>query len=259
MTTSTTKSFQIEYAELERCFQQQVDEDNSKHGYESIYLPNIPPSKPVDFVLLAMEPSLGRWARSLEGAQEKIDSGFRNFAYSIEDFILHFCLRMYLCRDNESYHITDISKGAMLVNDAGNRRHDRYNRWYTLLRAELDVIAKPNARMVSIGRQVGDFITHKGLEGHVGTILHYSNQAASSRERAVKGREAEYQDFASNLSLDDILHTAEAVLEEAHMDECLNSTLERLRKSSRLSDSKKKLAFTYKAKFEELRIAGCLT
>ena len=142
MTTSTTR-FQTEYAELERFFQQQVDEDNAEHGCQGIFLPNIPPSKPVDFVLIAMEPSLGRWAKSLEEAQEKIDRGFKTFALSTEDFILHYCLRKYLCRDNETYHITDISKGAMLVNHAGNRRQGRYDRWYSPLLIELGLAAKP--------------------------------------------------------------------------------------------------------------------
>jgi hypothetical protein len=32
-----------------------------------------------------------------------------------EDFILHFCVRRYLCGPAQQYHITDFSKGAMLV------------------------------------------------------------------------------------------------------------------------------------------------
>lgn len=255
MTTSTTTRFQIEYSELERFFQQQVDKDNAEHGCDSIYLPNISSSEPVDFVLIAMEPSLGRWARSLEEAQEKIDRGFRNFAYSIEDFVLHFCVRRYLCLDDETYHITDISKGAMLVRNAESQRQGRYDRWYPLLKTELREITKPEAKVISIGNDVGAFLRRKGLENHAGTILHYSPQAAKYREDSVKGREQAYQNFASEVKLDDIEQTAEAVLEEAQMKCFRNETLKRIRRST-LSDSRKKLMFTYKVKFEELRATG---
>jgi hypothetical protein len=51
-----------------------------------VYLPNLMPTGPVDYVLIAMEPSLGRWARSPTDASVKIAAGFRNFMWSLEDF-----------------------------------------------------------------------------------------------------------------------------------------------------------------------------
>jgi hypothetical protein len=45
-----------------------------------VFLPVPEPEGPADFILIGMEPSLGWWARSA-------DAGFRNFLFSIEDFI----------------------------------------------------------------------------------------------------------------------------------------------------------------------------
>jgi hypothetical protein len=44
-----------------------------------VFLPNSEPEGPVDYVFICMEPSLGRWARSAEEAESKVDAGFRNF------------------------------------------------------------------------------------------------------------------------------------------------------------------------------------
>jgi hypothetical protein len=95
-----------------------------------IFVPNPEPLGPVDYVFICMEPSLGRWAPSPDVARAKVEAGFRNFVFSIEDFILHFCIKQYLCEPTQRYLITDWSKGAMLVEQAGVARTDRYDRWY---------------------------------------------------------------------------------------------------------------------------------
>src|SRR5438105_177291 len=73
------------------------------------------PEGPADYILIGMEPSLGWWARDADEARQKVEAGFRNFLFSVEDFILHLCVRRYLCGAGKRYHITDLSKGAMLV------------------------------------------------------------------------------------------------------------------------------------------------
>ena len=75
-----------------------------------VFLPNLEPSGPVEYAFVCMEPSLGKWARSADEARRKVDAGFRNFVFSIEDFILHFCIQQYLCGPQERYHITDLAK-----------------------------------------------------------------------------------------------------------------------------------------------------
>ena len=118
-------SFSEQYAALEVKFKEQVKKDNEDFGLKSRFLANIAPKGQVDYVLIAMEPSL----------PANIDD-IKNFTVSVEDFILHFCVNEYLCKAGRTYHLTDLSKGAMLVSDASSSpalRYERYKRWYPLL------------------------------------------------------------------------------------------------------------------------------
>jgi hypothetical protein len=72
--------------------------------------------------LICLEPSLGHWARSVTKARERVASGFRNFLTDIEPMLLHFSVRRFLCEKGQHYHITDFSKAAMLVKQAGAAR-----------------------------------------------------------------------------------------------------------------------------------------
>ena len=105
-------NFQEAYKQLEDNFRHQVEEDR-KLGIESIFLPNMVPKAPVDYVLIGMEPSLLGFARSLDDAQEKIDRGFRNFCGV---WAIHFPVRNYLLLDGETYYVTDLAKGSMPTN-----------------------------------------------------------------------------------------------------------------------------------------------
>ena len=51
--------FSEKYARLEQGFQEQVECDRRKYGPGVKYLPNFTPSGPVDYILIAMEPSTG--------------------------------------------------------------------------------------------------------------------------------------------------------------------------------------------------------
>ena len=227
-------AFEQAYAKLEDKFRLKVAMDEERWGIDSVYLPTVMPSGPVDYVLVAMEPSMG--GKSKDEVQKQVDDGLRNFCNSTEDFILHFCARNYLCRDGETYHVTDLAKGAMptTVKAAGNA--GKYEDWYLLFEKELELIAKPGARIISIGKPVERFLSGKGLRGHVGTILHYSPQAASHRGRAIVGREAEYTQFAS------FIH----VLPQG-------SSWSEPKEAIPLSESRRQLAFAYKVCFEHLR------
>jgi hypothetical protein len=92
--------------------------------------PRAQPSGPVDYIFACMEPSLGgAWAADPSKARAAMEAGFRNFVNSIEDFLLHFSIRRYLCKPNERYHITDWSKGAMTTRAASVDRGQRYTKW----------------------------------------------------------------------------------------------------------------------------------
>ena len=119
-------------------FEQAYNELEVRMGYlakrnDEIYLPNIVPHGPVDYIFICMEPSLGEWARSRDAAESQLKAGFRNFLDGFNTMILHYAIRNYLCKNNQRYHITDLSKGAMLVRDADDNRITRYMNWYPLL------------------------------------------------------------------------------------------------------------------------------
>ena len=83
----------------------------------------------------------------------------------------------------------------MLTNqeDAGSEK--KYDEWYPLLEKELGLVAKPDAKIISIGNRVGQFLSKRGLYGHVGTIPHYSGRAARywGKEITDEKRESEYR------------------------------------------------------------------
>ena len=238
--------FEQAYKELEDDFRQRVEKDKQS-GRESIFLPNIRPTRPVDYVLVGMEPSLGRWARGkgksrLEDAQKRIDQGFRNFCAV---WILHYPVRTYLCQDGESYYVTDLAKGAMLTNEESAGSEKKYDEWYPLLEKELGLVAKPDAKIISIGNKVGQFLSKKGLYGHVGTIPHYSGQAARywGKEIAGRKRESEYREFAPGVRA---------------ISECScspNHACERVREPAKAppTEPQRRLMFDYKVRFERIR------
>lgn len=224
----------------------QADDDGD------VYLPNPEPDGPVENLLICMEPSLGSWARTKEQAHAKVEAGFRNFLDSIETAILHFCVRRYLCRPNERYHITDFSKGAMLVAHAGLNRATRYDRWYELLQEEIALVAAPNARIVAVGKAVSEHLELRNFEPTYTTVVHYSGQAGAARAAKVAGHEREFEDFKDSVSLEDLVATMKTVLESARVPRGISSeALKRLSKSS-LSTSRRQLMFAYKIEFDAL-------
>lgn len=217
-----------------------------------VFLPNPEPTEPVEYVFVCMEPSLGRWARSPNEARAKVEAGFRNFVYSIEDFILHFCIRQYLCEHTQRYHITDLSKGAMLVQLAGVARNQRYDRWYELLLEELDLVAVPGASIFAVGTAVERHLTRRGFSQPFTTLIHYSGQAARARAERIVGHEASFAQFKGSVSLELVLATAEEVLKETVPASFRGETLARLARSQ-LSESQRQLIFNYKLAFEGQR------
>src|SRR5262245_10926824 len=180
-----------------------------------VFLPNLEPEGPVHYVLICMEPSLGRWARSADQARSKVKAGFRNFLPSDEASILHFSIRRFLCRAAQRYHITDLSKGAMLVGRAALARAKRYDRWYALLEEEIDLVASANACIIGVGKVVSQHLQRRGFRRPFTQVIHYSSQAGSARIAGTKGREDDFQAFRYSVSHEDLFATAQDVLTSA--------------------------------------------
>jgi hypothetical protein len=173
--------------------------------------------------------------------------------WSPEDFILHYAARRSLCSAGGTYYVTDISKGAMLVEKATVGRRERYERWADLLEEELELVAKPGARIFAIGQEVHSFLSRHFSDRDVVPIIHYSPLANAARNAAVRGREAEFATFAGTLSIEGLVAVAEEILRENRvLPKLADETIARLRKAG-LRTSLMKLAFSYTADFADLR------
>ena len=241
--------FSDKYALLESKFQKQVERDNRELGIKSSYVHNFIPPSPVDYVLIAMEPSTG-----VPGKDRKSPSQIaRNFSWSVEDFILHYCVREYLCQSGETYHLTDLAKGGMKTKFAGKQRQDRYDRWYPLLEEELRLLTKPEGtRTIAIGKVVAEFLKKKSLCEHVERVLHYTRTAASHRNRVIQPWREQFSEFSHSVDKDSFQESIKEVLNDAGMDSYINNRPEG-GKPYILTDSRKKLMFYYKNRFSELR------
>lgn len=139
------------------------------NGVHSIYLPNTVFTEKPKYCLITAEPSLsGMPPAAFQGL---IDRGFTNFLFSRGDFVLQYCAYKFLCGENFDFIVTDLSKGAMTVNNAGVRRDTRYNAWLAILQQELMFYGNP--RKIAVGRVVETFLDNNRLEAELYT-RHYS-------------------------------------------------------------------------------------
>ena len=243
-------TFQERYAALEDKFKAQIKEDNKCFGWKgkqnSYYLPNIEPDGKVDFVLVGMEPS---------GSAEESDPSVcrekpvcpKNFSCSVEDFILHLCIREYLCSDGQKYHITDIAKGGMSTRQARETAGQRWEKWYPLLCQELELVAKPGAPVIAVGKGVGDFLKGKHTPHFKRSLLHFSNNANIARIIAPQLLYEQYKEFSTTLRWDDVVQNASDIMKDEKFDKWPAGTLQRLKGGE--TESRKMLMFTYKCQF----------
>ena len=239
---SNESSFLTAYRELENRMERLVENDGH------IFVPNPEPSGPVHYVFVCMEPSLG--GHSAEELRSRVEAGSRNFLNSIEDFLLHFSARRYLCEPEERYHITDVSKGGMLVSKAGASRQERYDRWHRLLEEEINLITVANPEVFAVGKVVADHLRRKDFPESFTRILHYSPQAARARNIGIKDHKERFEAFKNTVSLNDVIAIAEDILSESSVPvRFRDETLSRLERR-KLTPSRKKLIFNYKLAFE---------
>ena len=156
---------------------------------------------------------------------------------------LHRPVREYLCRDDETYYVTDLAKGAMLTSSPGAGDDRKYDAWFPLLEKELGLVAKSDAKIISIGHRVSRFLSEKNLHGHAGTIPHYSTQAARYWGREADRLQSCFKEFAANLH-----SIPNNVCVPGH--EC--SPVPKPRDIP-LQEPRKRLIFDYKVRFERIR------
>ena len=244
---NSDENFQARYQTLEAQMKSLAEKDGDA------FLPNIKPVDSVDYVLICMEPSLGKWARTVDAARSKVDAGFRNFTSSIEDFILHFCIQTYLCEPTQRYHLTDLSKGAMLGDLANNDRTERYDRWNQLLLKEIEIVAKPEAGIFAVGNAVAQHLKRRKFPRPFKQVIHYSPMAGKARKTGVVGHEKSFERFKETITLKYVLDTAEVVLAASVPKIFLDETMKKLKGMSQLTESQQMLIFNYKLEFEAFK------
>jgi len=249
-TVPTDENFRSAYRALEARMKALAEDE------ENFYVPNPEPEGPVEYVLICMEPSLGRWAKPPAQAKARIEAGFRNFLPSDEIALLHFAVRHYLCEPEERYHITDLSKGAMLVKRSGHARAERYAKWYPLLQEEIELVAKPDARIIAVGKQVYQFLKSRGFGRDFWQVIHYSGQAGRARKAEATRQESSFKEFQGSVLKQDLAATAKEILTDASVPkEIREKTLSKLGSFS-LTTSRQQLLFHYKLRFESIRGSG---
>ena len=210
-----------EYAALEHEFRQQV-EDDKQHSIDSSFLSNLAPQDSVDFVLVAMEPSTGVPQKTSEPCAASLQQPKTpiNFSWSTEDFIFDFCVRKYLCQDTQTYHLTDLAKGAMTTKTASDKkaRQKKYERWYPLLQKELSLVAKEQSktRIIAIGKVVQDFLKPKFLCQSITRVLHYAPTASGHRRKAIESWKEHFPEFSQSINYDEFEATIKKVLKQAY-------------------------------------------
>ena len=228
------------YHNLEQLFRAQVEKDKA-HAIErvvqgwGVYLPCAEPKSQVDYIFVGMEPSFG-WANSIEHAEKKIEEGMRNFARPNNDtdplelFILS--IKRFLCQQGETYHLTDVSKGAMPVTVAALDRDRRYEEWYPLLLEEIQIVGKTGTPVIAIGRKVEEFLKKRDFEGETNrplhAVQHYSLQASAYFKREAEKDPEGFEAFKKS------------------------EFSESIRWAPDLSPAKRRLIFAYKKQFERI-------
>ena len=237
---------------------------NLKEKYahlQMVYVPNVSPMGKVRNILVTMEPSF-LWAESEADGEEKVRAGFRNFFFSVEDMILHFCAGKYL---DGGYHITDVSKIAIPTKDAGEIREEAWAKQKELLVEELSLFGSDDCRIIPVGKTSpagsGEWIENN-LKGHTTLkntrfcepVLHYSRTASKYRTKAAGANPdatAAFKRF--DLDWNQAEFIAKATENMGRMENCESvKNMLRDRLSTRLNNSCLNLVFTYKTAFDKV-------
>jgi hypothetical protein len=220
-----------------------------------VYLPNVSQERKVRNIFVTMEPSLGLWAKTEKEGKKKVGVGFRNFLFSVEDMILHFCASEYL---EGEYRITDVSKIATSTKDAGKIRKEAWAKQRDLLNKELELFGSDKYRIIPVGDTVGAWVRENRI-GHaalkkvriIEPVLHYSRWRAKHRKKAAQENPEGFTRFREDWDQDKFREYAAVCMERMKNCESEKRSL-RNKLIGQITDSRMHLAFTYKCAFEKI-------
>ena len=227
-------TFARAYRELEGKFKARVDLDKHIHGIESLFLPNVEPTGQVDYVLVGMEPGLSGCDKDFETAKQKIAGGkCENWGRYPQENTLVFAVWKYLCGDDKTkYYFTDLAHGSMKAGSKGTNDPSKYERWYPLFEEELALVAKPNAKIISIGHTASKFLAEKGLHGHAGIVAHPSSQGLGYAGKEIPAHKKRWEKFCRDMET-----------------QCTDQFLKKIKNKP----AQQKLVFDYMIRFERIR------
>ena len=228
------------YRELEVKFKAMVDKDKDSHCIDSVFLHNVYPTNRVDYVLVGMEPGLN--GMDVDTAREKVAAcEFENWGRCPQTNTLVFAVWKYLCDEGKTkYYFTDLAHGAMNTKlkgtkEGAKKNRARYERWYPLFEEELALVAKPDAKIISIGLTASRFLAEKGLQGHAGMVAHPSSLALGHAGKEIPTHKKCWKQFLKDMET-----------------QCTDQLLKKIKKSP----AQQKLVFDYMIKFARIRNQG---
>ena len=240
------QNFSERYEALQHQWRQRAKE----HGHH--YLKYLAPREPANFVLVGKMTSISeRDAAGTEpGCYPAVAPPHFNLLLSLGDLILNYGAHEHLCKQDETYYLTDLGKCARPPKQAkGRKQDDEFNYWYPTFLEELKLVAKPDATVIPVGAATGNFLKLKKGESEfcyrlTEPILHWSSAANVAAKMASSFFPDEWKDFSEATSWDKLRESTEEILTDAGLSQHMDDIDRRYRE--RFGKMQTHLMFTYK-------------
>jgi hypothetical protein len=149
-------------------------------------------ARPVRYLLVAMEPSAGWVKRYLKQGKSLADAVNFGGAKPGGDSVLQFAAREWLCSENETFLLTDIAKCAVINSKklpAARTARWRWDNCGRILEQEAQLFQLK--AVVAVGAAVREGLRDRKWVDRlpVYRVLHFSNVAASHRDRILTSNE----------------------------------------------------------------------
>ena len=216
------------------------------------YLKYLAPRGPVDFVLVGKMTSISEKDvdQTEPGCFPDVAPPHFNLLLSIGDLILNYGAHEHLCKQGETYYLTDLGKCARPPKQVkGRKQDDEFNYWYPMLLEELKLVAKPDATVIPVGAATGNFLKLKKSKSEfcyrlMDPILHWSSAANVAAKMASSLFPDEWKDFREDTSWEDLRKSVKDILTEAGLSQHPADIDRRYR--DRFREMQIHLMFTYK-------------
>ena len=239
----TNQTFEEQYDALQHQWRQRAKD----HGHQ--YLQYLAPRSPVDYVLVGKMTSIGEKdaAMTEPGCYPAIDPPHFNLHVSLGDLILNYGAHEHLCKQGETYYLTDLGKCARPPKQVkGKRQDEEFDYWYPTFLEELKLVAKPGATVIPVGGATGNFLKSQSDFRYRLTepVLHWSRAAIVAAKMASSLFPDEWKEFHQTTNWEELRASTEEILTEA----CLAKHMDNIdqRYKGRFGETQIHLMFTYK-------------